>query len=179
MKRALSLCLALLLTLTLLPTALVVVGPKPKEKAVVEFTGPDITSDMVTLEVFRPRTVIVYGDANLTFVGEDLWGDFYRSTEWEGSLSIWIYKNGEIEITYNFDKTKLFEDELRFKYQLNGPGEWGAGEIIAAVGGFTICEILYERAGKGKGKGGGTVSVTYGPPVWEESLSFTITIEFI
>lgn len=187
MKRLLSLSLALLLTLTLLSIAPIPAkGPKPTEKAVVKFDGSDITSDEVTLDVFRPRTVIVYGDAALTFEQrEGLWVNdtgYDFSGPWEeGSLSIWIYKSEEIEITYSFDKTKEFEDELRFRYQLNGPGEWDTEGNIVAVAGepFTISEIFRERAGKGKGKGGGTVSITYGDPVWAKPLEFIITIEFI
>ena len=98
-KEVLFAIIMLLLTLTLLPTASVVApGPKPKEQANVELTGPDIMSDGVeTLDISRAgRRVIVGGPAAL--VGIE-WDDFETGHQ----LGIRIDKrNGKTCIIYTF-----------------------------------------------------------------------------
>lgn len=190
MKKVLLLSLALLLTLTLLPTAsIAALGPKPKEWAKVEFIGLDITSEVTTLNIRRAgRLVIVYGPTDLTFV-ETTTGLWYNATLdlnfaglWkEGKVGIRIDKGtGEADIIYNFDRYETDPYKGWFRYQLEGSGEWSGEsipyrDITVENGAFTIYEMFYESASK-KGKGKGATGVTY-DPVWNGRLSFTITID--
>jgi len=161
----------LLLTLTLLPTAPIAApGPKPKEKAEVRFNGPDITSEWLIWDVGYTKLVIVYGDADLTFVNPE---DFAGPQEGKGGVRI-NKRTGETEIIINFGKYETGPYKGWPRYQLDGSGEWSGvsipyGTITASDGSFTIYEMFYERKGKG------ATGVEY-VPVWDGLLSFTINI---
>ena len=65
MKRVLLISLALILTLTLLPTTLIAaIKPRPEEQAQVTVSG-NITSVELTLDVYRSgKLVVVVGSAD-------------------------------------------------------------------------------------------------------------------
>jgi hypothetical protein len=181
MKRVLLISIALILTLTLLPTTpIAALKPKPEEKAQVTVNG-DIARIELTLDVYRSgKLVVLVGPANFTF--EVNLGDFTSSQE--GNLGIRIDKRtGEAEIIYSFDRYNASEVDARyvgwFKYQLEGPGTC-SGESIPYgtidVDGefFTIYQMVYTSGSKKNGKG--ATHVTY-EKVWSGSVSFNVTID--
>ena len=181
MKRVLLISLALILTLTLLPTTpIAALKPKPEEKAQVTVIG-DITSDELTLDVYRNgKLVVLVGPADFTF--KEKLGDFAGSQE--GNLGIRIDKRtGEADIIYSFDRYETSEVDERyvgwFKYQLEGPGTWSGesipyGTIDVDGEAFTIYQMIYKSGSKKNGKG--ATMVTY-EEVWSGSVSFNIIID--
>ncbi len=180
MKRTLLISIALILTLTLLPTTpIAALKPKPEETAQVTFSG-DITSDVLTLDVYRSgKLVVVTGPADFTF--EIDLGNFTGPQE--GNLGIRIDKRtGEADIIYSFDRYKTGEVDERyvgwFKYQLEGPSTWSGenipyGTIDVDGEAFTIYQMSYTSGSKKNGKG--ATLVTYAE-VWSGSVSFNVVI---
>jgi hypothetical protein len=181
MKRVLLISLALILTLTLLPTTpIAALKPKPEETAQVTFSG-DITSGVLTLDVYRSgKLVVVTGPAGFTFKGN--LGNFTGSQE--GNLGIRIDKRtGEADIIYSFDRYEPNDVDERYvgwlKYQLEGPGTWSGestpyGTIDVDGDTFTIYQMNYTSGSKKNGKG--ATLVTY-EKVWSGSVSFNVTID--
>ncbi len=181
MKRVLLISLALILTLTLLPTTLIAAPkPKPEEKAQVTVSG-DITSGELTLDVYRSgKLVVVVGPANLAF-GETLGG--YTGSK-EGNLGIRIDKRtGEADIIYSFDRYLEGDVDERyvgwFKYQLEVPGTWSGesipyGTIDVDGEAFKIYQMIYNSGSKKNGKG--ATMVTY-EEVESGSVSFNVIID--
>lgn len=163
-----------LLALTLLPTAPAVAKkPEPEEMVNVTVSGDVLTDGVVTLDIRRAgRLVIVYGPACMS---TDLTGTGWDDFEDGHQLGIRIYKSGETEIIYTFG-TSDFEGKGWPKYRLMGPGIWSDesipyGTVSVTEETFTIEEMSYERKGKK-----GAIGVTYNK-VWDDPLTFTITIE--
>jgi len=194
MKRVLLLSLALLLTLTLLPTVSMAAPGKNKKEPdyrTVTFAG-DITGtgELQVLEwgknfrlytPTRENTPLEFVDRN------DLWvnktGDYFGGVHKKGKLGITITKStGEASIIYNFDEYESGEIDERYvgwpKYQLEGYGQWEGKSMpygsVSASGDFKISQMFYTSMSKGKAKS--ATGVTF-EEVWTGLLSFTITID--
>jgi len=201
MKRGAFIITLLLLSLLLLPI-LPITAPKPnpEESANVEFEGPDITSPLLTLNIYIQKggkTVIVdsayrpYVDLTFMETTEDLWlvdSELDFEGDQEGKFGLRIDPNSNnANMVFNFGRytEQDVEDGIIidryvgwFKYQLLGNGQWIVenfpyGSVSIVNEEFSIYKIFYTPSGKGKGN-----SATGGSfeKVWSGMLSFDINI---